>query len=116
MTNVHQINITSEIVSFISEELGVNKKKLTQNTRIFHDLGVDGDDAAEFIENYARKFDVDIERFSYTEYFGSEAALTPLSIILHLFGKSKAMKPLFVKDLVDGALSHKLTRKAEPQK
>lgn len=96
-------DLSDAVISFLSEELSINKLKICNDTRIFHDLGVDGDDADELISNYSDKFNVSIKEFSFSTYFGSEASLTPASFVKHLLGKSKKTKPLFVKDFINGA-------------
>ena len=96
-------DLSDAVINFLSEELSINKLKICNDTRIFHDLGVDGDDADELLSNYSDKFNVNINEFSFSIYFGLEASLTPISLIKHLLGKSKKLKPLFVKDLIDGA-------------
>jgi hypothetical protein len=48
-------------------------------------LGLDGDDADEFMMEFARRFQVDLRGFEFSRYFGCEAGLTPLSAIVGLF-------------------------------
>ena len=96
-----------EVISFIREWLGCSEKNLSLDTRIGQDLGVDGDDAIELLEEYSRRFSVDLSEFQYNDYFGPEAALNPFYLIYHLFiwlTKNRTiLKPLYIRDLVEGA-------------
>jgi hypothetical protein len=77
------------------------------------DLGVDGDDAVELMEEFSKRFDVDLETFHIGEYFGCEG-LPPrflfdwlIIIFKRLLGKSAyeaaGLKPLSVACLVQTA-------------
>jgi hypothetical protein len=70
--------ISSPLVEFVTEELRVSSSRLRPNTRLFHDLGVDGDDGPEFIDAFARRFGVDLTGFDPSLHFGPEAAGNPL--------------------------------------
>lgn len=108
MDSVQPTDIRRRVIEFLNNELKLDKYKLKDDTRIFHDLGVDGDDAIELIENFSQKFDVKISDFPYEKYFGPEASLSPFSIIAHILGKQKKFQPLRVADLVNAAILHKL--------
>jgi hypothetical protein len=58
-----------DMFKFIEYETGVSKIKLAENTDIFYDLGVQGDDFSEFIESYALQFDVNMGHYLW--YFHS---------------------------------------------
>ena len=61
------------LIEFVSTELGVNPARLSPNTRLNHDLGVDGDDGLEFMAAFSQRFGVDISAFEASKYFGPEA-------------------------------------------
>jgi acyl carrier protein len=61
------------LIEFVSTELGVNPARLLPNTRLNHDLGVDGDDGLEFMAAFSQHFGVDISSFEASKYFGPEA-------------------------------------------
>ena len=63
------------IVSFLSRELRIKKSKIHWESRVFHDFGVDGDDATELLDLYSREFQVEIDGFDFDVYFGCESAL-----------------------------------------
>lgn len=105
--SVKGTDIESKVIGFVSDELKIDKSKLDYDTRLFHDLGVDGDDAIELIEGFARKFDVNVAGFPYEKYFGLEVSFSPFSIISRLLGKQRKFQPLCVSDLVNAAVRHK---------
>ena len=53
-------------------------QKLTSNTRLAQDLGMDGDDAAEFFEKFSQEFAVDLQdlRVHWNQHFAPEGALS----------------------------------------
>jgi len=71
------------VISFISELLSA--KSLSLETRIGEDLGVDGDDAVELLEEYSKRFSVDISNFSFDDYFGPEVGFNPFYFLCNLF-------------------------------
>lgn len=104
------MDISDEVKFFISTHLSVPLKKIKDNASLFHDLGVDGDDAQEFMVEYSRKFDVDIDGINFEQYFGDESSGNPLSFLTELFTKSsyKDLKRLEVMDLIKAVESKKL--------
>jgi acyl carrier protein len=95
------INKQDEVIEFIAKELGISKMKLKMESRMFHDLGVDGDDAGEFIVAFSKRFDVDISDFIFNDYFGNEGC-NPFALFISLFN-SKKLKPLTVAMLIEAA-------------
>jgi hypothetical protein len=61
---------------------GVPAHKVTLDARIVHDLGVDGDDAAELFEDLHRRFGTDFGALEdqWREFFNTEGA-SPRSIL-----------------------------------
>lgn len=52
--------IEQSILAFVARETGRNPKRLALNSRLVHDLGVDGDDAVELFEKFGEKYGVDL--------------------------------------------------------
>jgi hypothetical protein len=71
--------IYEKILTFVLEETGT-RKCLTRQTDLLRDLGVDGDDASEFMYNFGEKFQVDLSNFRFDNYFGGEG----LSLIIFI--------------------------------
>jgi hypothetical protein len=72
------------------------------NFNLSKDLGIDGDDAAEFLLEYRNALGVDLDSFKYDEYFGPEGTATPFTILKWLFGGFKNEKKLTIRDLIHG--------------
>lgn len=98
-------DIGERVIFFISEYLSVPKKNITMDTSLFYDLGVDGDDAREFINSYSREFGVSLNEFEFDSYFGPEQSSSVMRIFLSIFKREKLndVKNLKVRDLVDAA-------------
>jgi acyl carrier protein len=81
--------IRERVIRFLAAELGIKANRIRADTRLFHDLGCDGDDAVELVEHFTRTFDVTLTNFSFARHFGSEAAYNPLVYLyMRLRGRS----------------------------
>jgi hypothetical protein len=69
------------------------------------DLGIDGDDGVELMENFSKEFQVDLSTFQFDKYFGIESGFNPIMWVLSIFFCSSILKleSLTVQDLVDSA-------------
>lgn len=95
-----------EVIEFISKSLSIPVRSIRDNSSVNSDLRVDGDDAVEFIESFAKRFDVDISKFKFEQYFGAEISTNPLQLLARLFRKSQSnFKRLEVRDLVEATRS-----------
>ncbi len=99
----------NEIIELIEARMGRYKKKITRETCIEKDLGISGDDAVEFLLDYAREFNVDITNFKIRRYFTPEGD-TFLPLILRTFTGKKEYKEqeLTIDDLERGVLAGRL--------
>ena len=63
-----------DINSFLRKELGawIGKRSLGEDTDLFGELGVDGDDCGEFLQAFAQRFDVDMAGFLWFFHHGEE--------------------------------------------
>ena len=68
-------SIFENLVLFIREEIREFKKPISSDTLIEDNLGVTGDDAADLILNYGKKFNVDIGNFIFSKYFNDEPSI-----------------------------------------
>ena len=66
--------IEQSILAFVAKETGHNPKRLALNSRLVHDLGVDGDDAVELFEKFGEKYGVDLTALfqNWDQYFVPE--------------------------------------------
>ena len=96
--------LINEVIAFVAEYLEEPISQLSAETSINEDLGMDGDDALEFMQAFSRRFAVDLATFPYDSYFGVEAAANPISIIAMMIrwlttGKSTNLSPLTLRQL-----------------
>ena len=56
----------------VSGQSGVPEAEVTLETRLFEDLGMDGDDGHELLEAFADEFGVDMSRMAPYNYFDDE--------------------------------------------
>jgi hypothetical protein len=92
------ISKKQQLFNLIEERTGCSDFDL--NTSINFDLGMDGDDADEFLMEYSRMFEVDLSGFDFHLYFGNEGC-NPFTALLHLLVKPKQQK-LTIEALLKG--------------
>lgn len=100
----------NELISFISEFSGVDLDSIKDESCITSDLHITGDDAADLIIAYGKRFDVDVREFKADEYFKAEG-WDILNAIFQFFMKKNnrsIKKSLKVKHLVKGMIAGKL--------
>jgi hypothetical protein len=90
-----------KILHFVSSETRT-RKHLSFETDIARDLGVDGDDAEEFMQRFQSEFNVDLSNFRFDSYFGGEG-FRLIPAIKSAFGKGTVRAPLTVAILFDAA-------------
>jgi acyl carrier protein len=97
--------IVNSVREFIASTLSTSVEKVTLEKSLFHDLGVDGDDALDLINGFSVKFNVSLKGFDFQKYFGNEAASGPVAFFVELFKKESSGKllRLEVADLVRAA-------------
>ena len=108
------MSIECDVLDFISTEAGIDRYMVKLSASISDDLGIDGDDASDLLAAYTSRFNVDMTRFRYSEYFTDEGTLTPFSLLgiiaAWLSGRrSSPKRPLFVRDLVASAMVRRWT-------
>lgn len=91
-----------EIKELVSKHL-FYKKRLAGDSRLFHDLGIDGDTAEELLIEFRDLFDVDLSQFRFNEYFGGEVGAGLRFFLMRIgekFGINLVkLKPLTLQDL-----------------
>ena len=97
-------------MAFIAEQVSVEPERLRASTRLLHDLGMDGDDASEFLQAFAQRLGVDLSRFEFSRHFGPEGGCNPFAPLHGLvFGRKQLkMVPITIADLVEAAQQNKL--------
>jgi acyl carrier protein len=105
-------NISLQVNSFIASRLNVSLETLMPDTRLREDLGVDGDDAIEFLEDFAETFGVDMTDFRFSKHFGPEAGFNPFYYAyISLLKKRKVdTSPITISDLTTMAAAKRWTQ------
>lgn len=105
--------VEAKIIIFIVEQTSANLEKICWETRLGEDLGIDGDDASEFFENFSKEFEVDLSNFQFDKYFGSEAGFDLLLAMWQIFfdEPKQKLETITVKDLITAAIAKKWNNK-----
>jgi hypothetical protein len=123
--------ITKDVYRFIEDETGHSVRRIRPDTTLLGDIKIDGDDADEFFEHFASRFQVDMAGFTIDRHFHSERELlssSPLGCLLLplILAKSWAWPdaqdlhevcgkvPIRVRDLLEAAESKKWPSRPEP--
>ncbi len=99
-------NTLEEVKAFVREFWYEPKRGLSAETSLNDDLGMDGDDAIEFMQAFSQRFKVDLTDFPYSKHFGPEAPATPLSVIESFVrrvrtGRWTDLTPLTLRELAE---------------
>lgn len=109
------MNLQNEVISFVADYFGVDASKISLDTTINYDLGVDGDDGRDFLLAFSKAFNVDIQSLEKI-YFGAEGFglsifIWPFLALLNIFGFKQTWfpktSPLPVRVLVSSALERR---------
>jgi hypothetical protein len=78
--------VLSEIIERVSEQTGVKPERLHASTRLLQDIGMDGDDAVEFFEDFGERYGVDLSPLyaNWGRHFGPEGFGTPKTFFVLL--------------------------------
>ena len=100
-------NVTgNEVILFLSEFTAVCAQDIQPKTDVARDLGVDGDDAIDLLDQFSERFDVDLSNLNGSKYFGPEKGWNPILYLFDLItGKIEKEKkePLYVQYLIEAA-------------
>lgn len=105
-------DISSVVELFIAEATLYPREKMTPDTTLFGDMGVDGDDGIEFLTLFAERFRIDMTGLNWSQHFGPEGVYpwAPFYWIILALRKGtpeeKArLEPITVGDLIRAAKS-----------
>jgi acyl carrier protein len=90
-----------KVIAFVRRHTTASKQPLDSSTQLARDLGMDGADAYEFLDAFAREFGVDMSSFEFARYFGPEG----LDPVLLLAKKKADLRPINIGDLIEAAKS-----------
>ena len=93
--------ISDALREFLAAELKTAPEKVKETDRRQHDFGLDGADAAAFIERFAARFDVDMTNFVFSDYFGKESlGCVPLWVVWIVIPPLRPkVRPVTIADL-----------------
>jgi len=101
--NIEAENRFAELVAFIRNKAGEHEMPITRETLIEDDLGVTGDDAAELLIELSKKYNFDIAKFKFRNYFYDEPS------ILDVIGiNNRKVKPFAVGYLEKAIIAGRL--------
>ena len=97
--------LEQRIIAFLADETGAKRDTLLFSSRLAQDIGMDGDDAVEFFEKFARLLDVDLAalRDHWHDHFCSEG--------LWCQSPGFMVVPITVQDLADAAAAGKWVKR-----
>jgi hypothetical protein len=99
--------IFEKVCAFVAEHRSVKKGELTEQTELLK-LGMDGDDAREFMEAFSDKFAVDMSEFEFSKHFGPEGFNPIYYFYCLLFSRDKLRQlPITLGDLTKAAQNKK---------
>jgi acyl carrier protein len=102
--------LTEALTQFLAAHRRVDPAKLSPQTRLFEDLGCDGDAAADLLLAYSRAFGVSLDTFDITCCFGPEAAFNPVLFVFRKIVRTHSSRhvSLTIDHLAEGARTGKL--------
>jgi acyl carrier protein len=90
------------VVDFVKKRTG--RKEIKPESRLFQDLGTDGQDADELMAAFRDQFGVDFTNFVFERHFGPEWSFNPFVwFYWMLFEREKLNIPISVMDLYEAA-------------
>ncbi len=104
--------MSPDLREFVAHELKIAPEKLSDADRLQHDLGLDGNDAAQFLAKFAERFGVDMSSFEFGKYFGKENfGCVPLWIVwIGIPPPRPRVKPVTLADLQKSIRARKWKR------
>lgn len=109
----NKTNSIEDIKKFLSKNLSIPAHRISDEMSLHHDLGVDGEDAEEFLAEFSREFDVNLKEFNFVEYFGGDSSPTPWGFVKEAVTKSNlaTKKRLEIRHLLQAVIYGELSSK-----
>jgi hypothetical protein len=96
-------SLADRVRELLARERAMSPDKIMAHDRLEEDLGMTGDDASDFLEDFASTFDVDLSGLDFHKHFGPECAWVPGWLQAELEAKGYGMYPVTVAHLIDVA-------------
>jgi acyl carrier protein len=106
---LNEIKSLERAVALVHSQMGpFSKKKVSPDSRLFHDLGIDGDAVIELLLALNGEYGVLVDDFNFSNYFGSEIGAGWRYWHWRLFHKNEdgGLKAITVRDLA-WAIEHR---------
>ena len=102
--SVMKIEPSDYIVLAVARKAGRTPAQISMQSRLFQDLGLAGDDAAELLDELSWEYKIDLSTFEFSDYFPSEPSL------LSIFSRRnlRLKKELTVEALIRAAQNGRL--------
>jgi hypothetical protein len=112
-------SMQEEVRRFVADVVGCSLDAVNLDTALLGDLEIDGDDASELVERFAKRFKVDLGDFDFCRHFHSEVDLLcgPMDLAQLLWsvvrGRAQSHSdtigkmPVRIRDLVEAATRRK---------
>jgi len=88
--------------ALVSRHAGVPKAEITPETRMFGDLGIDGDTGLELLEAFADDFGVDMSGMAPLNYFEGEPPFSGRSCLIPLVARLNPRFRAYVRHVARG--------------
>jgi acyl carrier protein len=100
-----------EVVALVARKTGISASKITPE-KTFYQLGIDGDDAVELIDELCERYKVPVEGVNLRRYIGPEASFGVISHIFNALTRKSHVEPeerkeLRISDLIKTAEDHR---------
>jgi hypothetical protein len=96
--------LTERVFDIVEHHTAVVRAKLSLETDLFGDLGVDGDDGRELLRWLGEQFVINLEAVEMGRHFGPEAAFNPFAMLFPSWWRwHRERVPIRIRDLVGAA-------------
>jgi hypothetical protein len=97
-------DMVERVKAFVAVHTLYPRRRMTLDTRLMEDVGLDGDDAVELFRDFAVHFEVDLSEINWDRHFGPEGCNPVFALWYWTLGHRKhPMVPVTISDLVVAA-------------
>jgi acyl carrier protein len=103
-----KMSIEQEVIELVASKTGKSRAKITPE-KTFYDLGIDGDDAVELIDELCERYQVPVEGVELRKYIGPEGAFTVANHVFNAVARKGGTerKELKISNLIKTAEDHR---------
>lgn len=94
-------DLAGEVIRLLILHTNAKREEISPSTRLQHDLGMDGDDAVDFFDQFSRQFNVDIDALKedWALHFGPERLPLAAILVILLWGLSSGLLHLMFEQI-----------------